>query len=43
MDAIWSNTLDETNKLVQMAQQFIRSRVDEESWMNAWAEDGISL
>ena len=38
MDAIGLIPWTRTNKLVQMARQFIRSRVDEESWMNAWAE-----
>jgi len=28
----------ESNPLVQAAKQYIRSRVDEESWVNAWAE-----
>ena len=38
MDAIGLIPWTKTNKLAQMARQFIRSRVDEESWMNAWAE-----
>ena len=38
MDAIGLIPWTKTNKLVQMARQFIRSRVDEESWVNAWAE-----
>lgn len=38
MDAIDLIPWTRTNKLVQMARQFIRSRVDEERWVNAWAE-----
>ena len=38
MDAIGLIPWTKTNKLVQMARQFIRSRVDEENWINAWAE-----
>ncbi len=38
MDAIGLTPWTKTNKLGQMARQFIRSRVDEESWVNAWAE-----
>ncbi len=38
MDAIGLTPRTRTNKLVQMARQFIRSCVDEESWVNAWAE-----
>ena len=38
MDAIGLTPWTRSNQLVQMARQFIRSRVDEESWVNAWAE-----
>lgn len=38
MEAIDLIPWTRTNKLVQMARQFIRSRVDEERWVNAWAE-----
>ncbi|MGZ6364660.1 MAG: ATP-binding protein [Ktedonobacteraceae bacterium] len=38
MDAIGLIPWTRTNKLVQMARQFIRSRVDEENWVNAWTE-----
>ena len=38
MEAIGLIPWTRTSKLAQMARQFIRSRVDEESWVNAWAE-----
>jgi predicted ATPase len=38
MEAIGLIPWTKTNKLAQMARQFIRSQVDEESWINAWAE-----
>jgi predicted ATPase len=38
MESIGLIPWTKTNKLGQMARQFIRSRVDEESWVNAWAE-----
>ena len=38
MDAIGLTPWTKTNPLVQMARQFIRSRVDEGSWNAAWAE-----
>jgi tetratricopeptide (TPR) repeat protein len=41
-EAIGFTSWAETNPLVQATQEFIRSRVDEESWVNAWTE-GRSL
>ncbi len=38
MDAIGLTPWTRSSQLVQMARQFIRSRVDEESWKVAWAE-----
>src|SRR6266699_503374 len=38
MEAIGFTSWAETSPLVQMARQYIRSRVDEESWKAAWAE-----
>jgi len=38
MDEIGLTPWTKSSRLVQMARQFIRSRVDEESWLNAWAE-----
>ena len=38
MDAIGLTPWTRTSQLVQLARQFIRSRVDEESWDNAWAK-----
>jgi len=38
MDAIGLTPWTKTSRLVQMARQFIRSRVDEGSWNAAWAE-----
>ena len=38
MEAIGFTSWAETSPLVQMARQFIRSQVDEESWSAAWAE-----
>jgi predicted ATPase len=37
-EAIGFTSWAETNPLVQAVQQYIRSRVDEESWKAAWAE-----
>jgi predicted ATPase len=38
MEAIGFTSWAETSPLVQMVRQYIRSRVDEESWSAAWAE-----
>ncbi|HWZ20899.1 MAG TPA: NB-ARC domain-containing protein [Ktedonobacteraceae bacterium] len=38
MDEIGLTPWTKSSRLVQMARQFIRSRVDEESWIIAWAE-----
>jgi predicted ATPase len=38
MEAIGLTPWTRTNQLAQLARQFIRSRVDEESWVNAWAQ-----
>jgi predicted ATPase len=38
MDAIGLTPWTKSSQLVQMARQFIRSRVDEESWKDAWDE-----
>ncbi len=38
MDEIGLTPWTKSSRLVQMARQFIRSRVDEESWLKAWAE-----
>ena len=38
MEAIGLIPWTKTSKLAQTARQFIRSRVDEESWVNAWDE-----
>src|SRR6266536_1146371 len=38
MEAIGFTSWAETSPLVQMARQYVRSRVDEESWKAAWAE-----
>jgi hypothetical protein len=38
MDAIGLTPWTKSSQLVQMARQFIRSRVDEERWNEAWAE-----
>ncbi|HYX48477.1 MAG TPA: hypothetical protein VE843_01955, partial [Ktedonobacteraceae bacterium] len=38
MEAIGLIPWTRTSKMVQMARQFIRSRVDDESWVNAWNE-----
>jgi predicted ATPase len=38
MEAIGLTPWTRTNQLAQLARQFIRSRVDEESWVNAWAK-----
>ena len=38
MDEIGLTPWTKSSQLVQLARQFIRSRVDEERWLNAWAE-----
>ena len=38
METIGFTSWAETSPFVQMARQYIRSRVDEESWKAAWAE-----
>jgi predicted ATPase len=38
MEAIGLTPWTKSNQLALMARQFIRSRVDEESWVNAWTE-----
>jgi tetratricopeptide (TPR) repeat protein len=38
MEAVGFTSWAETNPLVQAVQQYIRSRVDEESWNEAWAK-----
>jgi predicted ATPase len=38
MEAIGLTPWTRSNQLALLARQFIRSRVDEETWVNAWAE-----
>ncbi|HXZ06163.1 MAG TPA: hypothetical protein VEH81_15120, partial [Ktedonobacteraceae bacterium] len=38
MEEIGLTPWTRTNQLVQLAQQYIRSRVEEEKWNEAWAK-----